>query len=57
MASDINLVVIGGRLTADPTHKAANGGASLTTFRIASNAPNNSVVFYSFMSETKGGLP
>jgi single-strand DNA-binding protein len=37
MASDINLVVIGGRLTADPIHKAANGGASLTTFRIASN--------------------
>lgn len=37
MASDINLVVIGGRLTADPTHKAANGSAALTTFRIASN--------------------
>jgi single-strand DNA-binding protein len=37
MGSDINLVVIEGRLTGEPTHKATTGGTSLTTFRIANN--------------------
>lgn len=37
MGSDINLVVLGGRLTADPEQKATTGGTSLTTFRMANN--------------------
>ena len=37
MASDINLVVIEGRLTGEPTHKVTNGSTALTTFRIANN--------------------